>query len=125
MLQVANIRAHKEAYIEALKKRNFDAAEIFSTVLEQDEVRRATQNQLDETLAESNKFSKVIEIFFKNGEQQKANILKEKTAGLKERPKKRSDKLNETSKALQKQLYKIPNIPSDLVPAGNSEADNL
>jgi len=125
MLEVANIRAHKEAYIEALKKRNFDAAEIFSTVLELDEVRRATQTQLDETLAESNKLSKDIGIFFKNGEQQKANILKEKTAGLKERSKTLSEKLNETSEALQKQLYNIPNIPNDFVPAGTSEADNL
>ena len=125
MLQVANIRAHKEAYIEALKKRNFDAAEIFSTVLELDEVRRATQTQLDETLAESNKLSKDIGIFFKNGEQQKANILKEKTAGLKEKSKALSEKLNETSEALQKQLYNIPNVPNELVPAGNSEEDNL
>ena len=67
MLQVANIRAHKEAYIEALNKRNFDAAAIFSTVLELDEVRRATQTQLDETLAESNKLSKEIGIMFKIG----------------------------------------------------------
>ena len=125
MLQVANIRAHKEAYIEALKKRNFDATDVFSTVLELDEVRRATQTELDETLAESNKLSKEIGIMFKNGEQQKANILKEKTAGLKERSKTLSDKLNETSEALQKHLYNIPNIPNALVPAGNSEEDNL
>ena len=125
MLQVANIRANKEAYIEALKKRNFDATDVFSTVLELDEVRRATQTELDETLAESNKLSKEIGIMFKNGEQQKANILKEKTAGLKERSKTLSDKLNETSEELQKHLYNIPNIPNELVPAGTSEEDNL
>ena len=125
MLQVANIRAHKEAYIESLNKRNFDAAAIFSTVLELDEVRRATQTQLDETLAESNKLSKEIGIMFKNGEQQKATILKEKTAGLKEKSKTLSEKLNETTEALQKQLYNIPNVPNALVPAGTSEEDNL
>lgn len=125
MLQVANIRAHKEAYIEALKKRNFDAAAIFNTVLELDELRRATQTELDDTLAESNKLSKEIGILFKNGEQQKAAILKEKTAGLKGRSKILSDKLNETAEALQQQLYNIPNVPNDLVPAGTSEEDNL
>ena len=124
MLQVANIRVNKEAYIDALKKRNFDATGVFSTVLELDEVRRATQTELDETLAESNKLSKEIGIMFKNGEQQKATILKEKTAGLKEKSKTLSDKLNETSEALQKHLYNIPNIPNDLVPAGTSEEDN-
>jgi len=125
MLQVANIRANKEAYIEALKKRNFDATDVFSTVLELDEVRRATQTELDETLAESNKLSKEIGIMFKNGEQQKAAILKEKTAGLKEKSKSLSEKLNETAEALQKHLYNIPNIPNELVPAGTSEEDNV
>ena len=125
MLQVANIRANKEAYIEALKKRNFDATDVFSTVLELDEVRRATQTELDETLAESNKLSKEIGIMFKNGEQQKAAILKEKTAGLKEKSKSLSEKLNETAEALQKHLYNIPNVPNELVPAGTSEEDNV
>lgn len=125
MLQVANIRANKEAYIEALEKRNFDATDVFSTVLELDEVRRATQTELDETLAESNKLSKEIGIMFKNGEQQKAAILKEKTAGLKEKSKSLSEKLNETAEALQKHLYNIPNIPNELVPAGTSEEDNV
>lgn len=125
MLQVANIRANKEAYIEALKKRNFDATDVFSTVLELDEVRRATQTELDETLAESNKLSKEIGIMFKNGEQQKAAILKEKTAGLKEKSKSLSEKLNETAEALQKHLYNIPNVPNELVAAGTSEEDNV
>ncbi|GHA23082.1 serine--tRNA ligase [Salinimicrobium marinum] len=125
MLQVANIRANKEAYIEALKKRNFDAAGIFSEVLELDETRRSTQAELDDTLAESNRISKEIGLMFKNGEHQKANLLKEKTAGLKDKSKTLSEKLNETSEALTKHLYNIPNIPNDLVPAGVTEDDNV
>ncbi len=125
MLQVANIRANKEAYIQALKKRNFDAEEIFSEVLELDETRRSTQTELDETLAESNRLSKEIGLMFKNGEHIKANLLKEKTAGLKDKSKELSEKLNETSEALTKHLYNIPNIPNDLVPAGATEEDNV
>ncbi|HET8753024.1 MAG TPA: serine--tRNA ligase, partial [Salinimicrobium sp.] len=125
MLQVANIRSNKEEYINALKKRNFDAEGIFSEVLELDETRRSTQAELDETLAESNKISKEIGILFKKGEKQQADILKEKTAGLKEKSKQLSDKLNETAEALQNLLYNIPNVPNALVPAGNSEDDNL
>ncbi len=124
MLQVANIRDNKEAYIEALKKRNFDASGIFSEVLELDEKRRSTQAELDETLAESNRLSREIGLMFKNGEHQKANLLKEKSGGLKEKSKVLSDTLNETAEALQKQLYNIPNIPHALVPAGASEEDN-
>ena len=82
MLQVANIRANKEAYIEALKKRNFDADQIFSEVLELDETRRSTQAELDDTLAESNKLSKELGLMFKTGEHHKANLLKQKTSEL-------------------------------------------
>ncbi|GAB2763573.1 serine--tRNA ligase [Salinimicrobium soli] len=124
MLQVANIRANKEAYIEALKKRNFDASQIFSEVLELDETRRATQTELDETLAESNKLSKEIGMLFKTGEHQKANRLKEQTSELKENSKVLAEKLAETTAAMNRHLYNIPNIPNEIVPAGASEEDN-
>ena len=124
MLQVSNIAENKVAYIQALKKRNFNAEAIFDDVLQLDESRRATQTQLDETLATSNKLSKEIGKMFKNGEQQKANLLKEKTAKLKEESKELSEKLNEISEKLQQLLYTVPNIPHESVPAGKSEEDN-
>lgn len=125
MLQVANIRANKEAYIAALKKRNFEAEQIFSEVLELDETRRSTQAELDETLAESNKLSKEIGLLFKTGEHLKANRLKEQTSELKENSKVLSDKLAETTSSLNLKLYNIPNVPNEIVPAGTSEEDNL
>ncbi|MCM4156378.1 serine--tRNA ligase [Gramella sp. AN32] len=124
MLQVSNIAENKAAYIQALKKRNFDAEAIFDEVLNLDESRRATQTQLDETLATSNKLSKEIGTMFKNGEQQKANLLKERTSNLKEESKKLSDELGEILEKLQQLLYTIPNIPHKSVPAGKSEEDN-
>ncbi len=125
MLQVSNIRAHKEEYINSLKRRNFNAEELFEEILTLDESRRSTQTQLDETLAESNQLSKEIGIFFKSGEQQKATILKEKSVQLKEVSKTLSDSFAETAKKLEDLLYSIPNIPNDLVPAGTSEEDNI
>lgn len=124
MLQVNNIRENKEAYIAALKKRNFEAAQLFDQVLELDEQRRATQVKLDDILAESNRLSKEIGLMFKNGEHQKANLIKQKTAGLKDQSKELSEKLGQTQVDLDQLLYTIPNIPNDLVPAGVSEDDN-
>ncbi|MGB8704083.1 MAG: serine--tRNA ligase [Gillisia sp.] len=124
MLQVNNIRANKEAYIEALQKRNFQAEEIFNEILELDETRRSTQTKLDETLAESNKLSKEIGLLFKTGEHQKANLLKEKTSGLKDTAKELSEELSISIAKLEKLLYTIPNIPNEAVPAGTSEEDN-
>ena len=54
MLQVNEIRENKEKFIHALSKRGFDASTIFSDVLQTDELRKATQAKLDETLAQSN-----------------------------------------------------------------------
>ncbi|WP_299216634.1 serine--tRNA ligase [uncultured Dokdonia sp.] len=125
MLEVAQIREHKDAFAKALQKRNIDVADaLLEQVLALDETRRSTQSQLDEVLADSNKFSKEIGILFKNGEAQKANILKEKTAGLKEQSKGLQEQLNEASEALQQLLFTIPNIPHDSVPEGNTDEDN-
>jgi seryl-tRNA synthetase len=124
MLQVSKIAEHKDEYIQALKKRNFEAEAVFDKILELDEIRRSTQAQLDETLATSNKLSKEIGLMFKNGEHQKANVLKQKTGKLKEDSKDLSEKLNSTITQLQELLYTIPNIPHPSVPAGTSEEDN-
>ncbi|UOB16192.1 serine--tRNA ligase [Abyssalbus ytuae] len=124
MLQVQFIRENKEQVITSLKKRNLDAAEIINEVISLDEDRRNIQAKLDTTLAESNKLSKEIGNLFKSGDHNKANELKAKTGDLKELSKELSDKLNEKSGLLTELLYKVPNIPHHLVPAGNNEEDN-
>ena len=124
MLQVNEIRENKEKFIQALSKRDFDASIIFSDVLQTDELRKATQAKLDETLAQSNSFSKEIGLLYKNGEAQKATLLKEKTSQLKEESKELNETLNNTLEKLQKLLFTIPNVPNDLVPAGTDENDN-
>ncbi|MRX63652.1 serine--tRNA ligase [Maribacter luteus] len=124
MLQLQVVREEKDKIITALKKRNIDAAPLLEKVLQLDEKRRTTQSLLDNTLAESNKLSKEIGMLFKSGKAQEANVLKEKTGSLKEDSKRLSEELNTAAKELQDVLYQIPNIPDDLVPAGNSEDDN-
>ena len=124
MLQLQAIRDRKDEIIEALKKRNIDAAPLVQNVLELDEKRRATQTQLDNKLAEANKLSKEIGILFKGGKAQEANALKEKTSSLKEDSKKLGDDLNTTEDELQGLLYQIPNVPHHSVPAGNTDEDN-
>jgi len=124
MLQLQAIRDKREDIINALKKRNIDAAQLVDQVLQEDEKRRATQTQLDNTLAESNKLSKEIGMLYKNGKATEANALKEKTGALKEESKKLGEVLNTTAEALQNLLYQIPNVPHQSVNAGNSEEDN-
>ncbi len=124
MLQVSQIREQYDQSLKALAKRGVDAREVFDRVLKLDEQRRATQAQLDETLAQSNIFSKEIGQLFQNGEPQKANILKEKTTQLKAQSKVLQEQLSEFAQALQEVLWTIPNLPNAIVPAGSSEQDN-
>ncbi|WP_421810635.1 serine--tRNA ligase [Flagellimonas sp.] len=124
MLQLHTIRENKESIITALQKRNIDAEPMLSKIIELDEKRRSIQTELDATLAESNKLSKEIGMLFKSGKAQEANVLKEKTAGLKETSKQLGDDLNAAAAALQDQLYQIPNVPHESVPAGNTDEDN-
>jgi len=125
MLQVAYIRKNKKSVLKGLAVRNFiDAEKIINQVILVDEKRRATQTELDNILSESNKLSKEIGILFKSGEQQKANLLKEKTGQLKESSKLLNEQLITFQNKLDNLLYQIPNIPNILVPSGVTEDDN-
>ena len=56
MLQVAYIRENRERVLNGLAVRNFaDAENSIQEILSVDEVRKATQTELDAILAESNK----------------------------------------------------------------------
>ena len=124
MLQLQVLRQNKDEVVKALKKRNFDAESLLTTVLDLDEKRRAIQAKLDNALAESNKLSKEIGMLYKSGKADEANAIKAQTAELKESSKLLGEELNQTAEALQQNLYLIPNVPHVSVPAGNSDEDN-
>jgi len=125
MLQIAYIRENQEQVVKALAKRNLDAAEMIQKVIDLDEQRRATQVELDNILAESNKLSKEIGDLMRNGEKSKAEILKEKTAKLKDKTADLKEVLSSVTEELTQELYKLPNTPADIVPQGKSADDNL
>ena len=124
MLQVPFIRENQDLVITRLAKRNIDANEMITEVIALDENRRALQAQLDNTLAESNTLSKEIGMLYKSGKADKANKLKEKTATLKEDSKQLNEQLNSIASQLEDLLFKIPNVPHESVPAGNTDEDN-
>ncbi|SFN86110.1 seryl-tRNA synthetase [Paenimyroides ummariense] len=125
MLQIAYIRENQEQVVKALAKRNLDATEMIQKVIDLDEQRRATQVELDNILAESNKLSKEIGDLMRNGEKSKAEILKEKTAKLKDKTADLKERLNTFTDELTNQLYQIPNTPAAIVPEGKTPEDNL
>jgi seryl-tRNA synthetase len=125
MLQIHFIRENKEEVISRLAKKNFEATAIVELVVELDEKRRNTQVELDNLLAESNKLSKDIGEMMKNGEKAKAEILKEKTTQIRENSKTLNESLNAIANQLQDELYKLPNLPAEIVPFGKTPEENL
>ncbi len=125
MLQITFIRENQEKVIKALAKRGIDATSIVNEVVQIDEKRRATQLDLDNTLSEANKLAKEIGDLMKNGEKEKAQILKLKTVSLKETSKDLSEKADALAQELTQKLYTLPNLPADIVPEGKTPEENL
>lgn len=124
MLQVTFIRENKEEVIKRLAKRNMDAKDLVEVVIALDEKRRTTQVELDNILAESNKLSKDIGALMKNGEKAKAEILKEKTTQFKGQTEELKETLSAVTEELQVELYKLPNLPAEIVPFGKTPEEN-
>ena len=124
MLQTTFIRENETLIIERLKKRNFDATTIIRQIIELDDNRKKTQQDLDALLSESNQLAKQIGDLFKQGKQQEAASLKEKTALLKDKSTFLKEQQTSINEDLLKLLYQVPNIPNEIVPTGKSDADN-
>jgi len=124
MLQTTFIRENKALIIERLKVRNFDAQEIVTQIIELDDKRKATQQELDLQLAESNKLAKEIGGLFKEGKIEEANQIKQKTADLKASSNQLKEVQTKVSEDLTNLLYQLPNVPNAIVPQGKSDQDN-
>ncbi len=84
MLQLTYIRDNKEEVLKRLAIKNFkDAETIINTVIELDNNRKAAQKQADDTKAEANALARQIGDLMKSGKKDEAEILKAKTAELK------------------------------------------
>jgi seryl-tRNA synthetase len=125
MLQIAYIRENKELVIKRLTKKNLDATSLIELVVDLDEKKRATQVELDTIKADSNKLSKDIGELMKSGEKAKAEILKEKSVQLRKKDKELTEVLNTYANQLQEELYKLPNLPAEIVPEGKTPEENL
>lgn len=125
MLQVSYIRENKDIVLNGLKKRNFKEINLVEEVILLDEKRRNTQTELDFVLSQSNKLSKEIGGLMQAGKREEAEAVKKQTAAFKEKSKVLSEQLNEYVNSVTEILYRIPNIPAEIVPFGVSAEDNL
>jgi seryl-tRNA synthetase len=125
MLLVPNLRDNRDNILAGLAKRNKDFSQQIDDIIRLDEVRRKTQNDLDNNLAEANKLSKEIGDLFKSGKKDEAEAAKPRVAALKEAAKELEQTLQQTEEAQKQLLYTVPNVPNNIVPAGKTADDNV
>ena len=125
MLELKFFRQDKDRIIEGLNKRCIPKAEAMVTqVLVLDDRRKEVKTKLDKTLAERNTLSKEIGMLYKSGRVDEAKEIKKKVQEVNAKASVYHDELDVVEADLKEALLHIPNIPHDLVPAGDSEEDN-
>jgi len=117
MLLIDQISNDKEKTLKGLKKRGFKNLAVIDEVIELNNFRKKTQQELDQILFESNNISKEIAEIFKSGNKSDdVENLKNKSADLKSKSKYLSDKLDKTKSDILNLITTIPNLPDDNVP---------
>ncbi|MBL7779772.1 MAG: serine--tRNA ligase [Saprospiraceae bacterium] len=126
MLQLKVIREDKKRIVNGLRKRNWTAQQvkIIDDIIKKDDERRATQKELDDTLAEQNRLAKQIGALMGQGKKEEAEILKTQVAELKVLTKTLEERSESIQQQLDNMLYSVPNCPHKSVPKGKTPDDN-
>lgn len=126
MLTLKVITEETDRVIRGLEKKHFkDAKESIAKVIELNDKRRSTQNQLDKNLAEVNSLSKSIGMLMKEGKKEEAEAAKAQVTEIKEGNKSLQADMEQAETDMTNLLYTIPNIPHESVPEGNGADDNV
>ena len=125
MLTLKQIKENTEGVIARLKKKQFEAREALNEVLNFDELRRRSQQELDASLAKQNAIAKEIGALMKQGAKEQAESIRAQVALLKEQAKTLEAKKAEAEAKIREILLSIPNLPADIVPEGATAAENV
>lgn len=124
MLQLQTIRQNADLVKERLAVKNFKEISLVDDILLLDDQRKKLQLESDTILAGINTASKQIGQLMAKGQKDDAEKMKQEVTVLKSSLQPVADKLAETETQLNAKLVLLPNLPSVLVPAGKTPADN-
>ncbi len=124
MLSLPLLRDKPEFIVERLAVKHFDAKGVVDRILQLDEDRRKVQAELDQLLNQQNTIARQVGELYKTGKKAEADDLKNKSAALKATSAELDRRLGELESALQDELVKLPNLPSEKVPKGRTPEDN-
>ncbi len=125
MLQVQVLRNNTEEVKKKLTIKNFKQLDLVDTIILLDDERKKLQAEFDAIQANINAASKEIGKLMGQGKKEEAELMKVEVGNLKLKV----AGFGEAQETIEKKLYDalvlLPNLPSDLVPAGVSADDNI
>lgn len=125
MLTLKCILENRDEVVRRLGKKHFaPAAEMIDKVIEIDKVRRSTQRELDDKLAQINQQSKAIGALMKQGKKDEAEAAKQEVARLKDLSAKLKEQMETAETDIRNILLQVPNLPNETVPEGFGAEDN-
>jgi seryl-tRNA synthetase len=124
MLQVNLIRKQKEWVLERLAVKHFKEPGLVDQIIGLDDKRRNLQTASEQRLARRNVASKEIGALMAQGRKDEAEARKQEVADLKAEIEGLEKELAAADASLHDMLVKLPNLPSEKVPAGASPEDN-
>jgi seryl-tRNA synthetase len=125
MLQLQVLRQDAEEVKKKLGVKYFNDIPLVDEILSLDNERKKLQLESDSIQSKINAASKEIGQLMAKGDKAGAESRKSEVSGLKTSLQPIAEKLSSTEKGLQEKLVLLPNLPSDLVPAGKTPADNV
>jgi len=125
MLQISYIRQNKDLVKERLAVKYFAEPELVDKIIDLDDEKRKLQLESENIQSKANSISKEIGQLFAKGLKDEAAAKKQEVESLNATIKPLKEKLDETEKQLDEWLVKLPNIPSEKVPAGRTPDENV
>lgn len=123
MHDIRFIRENPEAFDAALARRG--AESVAQKLIALDEERRALTTQVQVAQSRRNEASKLIGAAMAKGDKDTAETIKAEVAAIKEEMPAIEARADEAAAKLKEELEIIPNLPSDDVPDGTGEEENV
>jgi seryl-tRNA synthetase len=124
MLQLATLRSKTEWVKERLTIKNFKETDLVDQILSLDEERTKLNFRFDETMAGINTLSKEIGQLMAKGNKEEAEGKKKEVEALKNELGPVQQNLEAAEQQVNDLLVRLPNLPSEKVPAGKTPEDN-
>lgn len=125
MLQLQVLRQNPQLIKDRLAIKHFKDTNLIEEIISLDDQRKRLQLEFDTNQSQLNAASREIGQLMGKGQKDEAERKKHEVAAVRDGIAGISEKLKVVEKQLQEELVKLPNLPSDRVPAGRTPEDNV